>query len=234
MPKNILFKLSKKISFFLAAAILATTITGCEQRIEQSNKTQLSATTEKTSTQQQIRHLLPETPQGKIEVIDFFWYGCPHCADFSPYSQSYKEKIKTRQPNVYFVHYPAILGPNWESGAQLFFTIKELNLLDSMHLDIFQAVKTEEIDLKDEKSMAIWIAKHSKIAESQFLDKYNSLAVKQSVEQAKQISLKSKIFGTPSLVINSGNPIDPIHPKQIETLEDLTNTADKIIAELSK
>src|SRR5579859_5347866 len=71
---------------------------------------------------------------GKVEVIDFFWYGCPHCFALEPYLQGWD---RSKPANVVLVRVPAIVRPEWEPAARAYYTAQALGILDKAHEAIF-------------------------------------------------------------------------------------------------
>lgn len=79
----------------------------------------------------------PAPQDGKVEVIEFFSYGCPHCYQFEPYVQEWK---KTKPDNVEFIHVPAVFSKNWETLASLYYAAEVLGVKEKMHPAIFEAM----------------------------------------------------------------------------------------------
>ncbi|MFN3884504.1 MAG: thiol:disulfide interchange protein DsbA/DsbL [Rhodocyclaceae bacterium] len=113
----------------------------------------------------------PTEAQGKVEVIEFFWYGCPHCADFEPLLKSW---VKQLPADVHFRKVPAVFNPTWGEGARLYYTFEALGLLDRLNDAAFEAMTRQRIRLDDEKTLAEWIVKQG-VDAKKFMEMYKSL-----------------------------------------------------------
>jgi len=77
----------------------------------------------------------------KIEVLEFFWYGCPHCFHFEPFVQSWK---KSKPANVEFVRIPAVFRPAWEIQARAYYALSNMGVIEDVHGKIFNAIHKEK------------------------------------------------------------------------------------------
>ena len=90
---------------------------------------------------------LPVTaPAGKVEVVEFFWYGCPHCFDLEP---TLKKWLEHKPADVTFRRVPAIFRQSWVPGAQTFYTLESMGELDRMHSKVFDAIHVERQPFND-------------------------------------------------------------------------------------
>jgi thiol:disulfide interchange protein DsbA len=92
----------------------------------------------------------PQIPEGggKIEVIEFFWYGCPHCYALHPHISAW---LKRMPKDVSFRYVPAIFRINWTPGAKTFYALEALGARDRLHNEVYDAIHIGKIDLtKDE------------------------------------------------------------------------------------
>lgn len=132
------------------------------------------------------------------KVIEFFWYGCPHC--YHVVDAVHKWDTEHRPADVVFEMVPAAVG-RWELGAQLFYTAKALGL--HVNQDIFDAVHQNHdngIIMDADKAKAYLV---SKGADKQAVDKaWDSFQVKQDLERAKKLFKESGLEGVPSFVVN--------------------------------
>jgi len=136
-----------------------------------------------------------DAPAGKIEVVEFFWYGCPHCNALEP---AVKDWAKRLPADVTFrkVHVP------WQVQAhqQLFFTLESMGLTDSLNDKVFAAIHTDRLKLDTPEAMADLLAKHG-VDRKQFLDAYGSFGVRTRVQRATQLAAAYKIDGVPTFGI---------------------------------
>lgn len=136
-----------------------------------------------------------DTPAGKIEVIEFFWYGCPHCFALEP---AIKDWAKQLPADVVFrkVHVP------WQVQAhqQLFFTLETLGQADALNDKVFAAIHNDRSKLDTPEAMADLLAK-SGVDRKQFIDTYNSFGVRTKMQRASQLAAAYKIDGVPTLAV---------------------------------
>jgi thiol:disulfide interchange protein DsbA len=134
----------------------------------------------------------------KIEVLEFFWYGCPHCYSFEPYVKSWK---KTVSDNVKFARVPAIFRPDWEIQARTYYALNNMGLIETVHGKIFDEVHKNKKPLNTQESMTAFLEK-SGVDRKKFLEEYNSFGVDGLVRKAKKKQSEYKIQGVPGVVVN--------------------------------
>lgn len=134
----------------------------------------------------------------KIEVAEFFWYGCSHCYTFEPLVNKWKE---TMAEDVAFRGVPAMWGGSMELHAKAYFTVEVLGLADTMHTVVFQAMNVDRNQLRDDKAIAKLFVDNG-VAEADFYKAYNSFGVGSQVRQANSTARAAKITGTPSMMVN--------------------------------
>jgi len=133
-----------------------------------------------------------DAPTGRIEVVEFFWYGCPHCHSLEP---ALKDWVRRLPADVVFrkVHVP------WQVQAhqQLFFTLESLNLTEAHNDKVFAAIHTDRNKLDKPEAMADLLARHG-VDRKQFLDAYASFGVRTRTQRATQLAAAYKIEGVPT------------------------------------
>ena len=134
----------------------------------------------------------------KIEVAEFFWYGCGHCYNFEPVIQQWK---KTLPDDVDFRGSPAIWNPKMELHAKAFYTAEVLGVMDTMHPVIFQAMNVDRKPLSSEADIAQLFAANG-VSEEDFTKAFNSFGVSSQVRQANSRARAAKITGTPAMMVN--------------------------------
>ena len=139
---------------------------------------------------------------GKIEVAEVFGYTCPHCAHFEPELQAWKK----RQPaDVSVIQVPAAFGGYWLPYARAFFTAEALGVLPQSHDAMFNAIhvaRTLPVNPNvTAEQIAPFYAQYG-VDAKRFVDTFNSFGVDAKINRAKQFAVKTKIEGTPSLVVN--------------------------------
>ncbi|MCK4675115.1 MAG: thiol:disulfide interchange protein DsbA/DsbL [Gammaproteobacteria bacterium] len=134
----------------------------------------------------------------KIEVLEFFWYGCSHCFSFEPFIKSWE---KTKPANVELVRVPAIFRPDWEVQARAYYALSNMGVIDDVHGKIFEAINKGKKRLNKLELMADFVEKNG-VNRKEFLKEYNSFSVDGMVRKAKKKQKAYKIQGVPSVAIN--------------------------------
>ncbi len=134
----------------------------------------------------------------KIEVVEFFWYGCGHCYTFEPVIGQWKKNLSD---DVDFQGSPAIWNKPMELHARAFYTAQVLGVSDKLHLPIFQAMNVDRKPLGSERDIATLFADHG-VAVEDFNKAFNSFGVTSQVNQANARARSAKITGTPELMVN--------------------------------
>jgi thiol:disulfide interchange protein DsbA len=134
----------------------------------------------------------------KIEVLEFFWYGCTHCFSFEPYLKSWK---KTKPANVEFVRVPAIFRPEWEVHARTYYALSNMGVIEDVHGKIFDAMNKYKRKLNNMGVMADFVEKYD-VNREEFIKEYNSFSVDGMVRKAKKKLKAYKIEGVPSVAVN--------------------------------
>jgi thiol:disulfide interchange protein DsbA len=149
----------------------------------------------------------PTENSKKIEVIEFFWYGCIHCYHLEAPLNAW---LKHKPADVEFRRVPAVLQPAWMPLTQTYYTLVALGVADKYHSAIFDAIhKQNRRDLvTDPNAIATWLATKG-LDKQKFLDAYNSFAVSGRAQRAADLSGAYNIEGTPTLVVNGKYSIEP-------------------------
>lgn len=135
---------------------------------------------------------------GKVQVVELFWYGCPHCYAFEPTIDTW---LKTKADYIEFVRVPAIFAKNWEVHARAYFAAEQLGVLDKTHAALFEALHREKRKLLTEDDLVGFFAEHG-VAEGAFREAYNSFDVDSKSRNAKALTRKYGISGVPAVIIN--------------------------------
>jgi thiol:disulfide interchange protein DsbA len=138
------------------------------------------------------------TDPGKIEVVEFFWYGCSHCYNFEPLMGQWK---KSQAEDVDFRGSPAMWNKPMELHAKMYYAAEALGVLDKMHPVLFQAMNVDKKRLgSDDEVAAIFTA--NGVSEEDFTKALNSFGVSSQVRQALSRAKAAKITGTPEIMVN--------------------------------
>jgi thiol:disulfide interchange protein DsbA len=139
---------------------------------------------------------LPQPAGGKIEVVEFFWYGCPHCNAFEPMLDAWAKRLPAdaalRRVPVAFREEPFV------AHQKIYFALEALGRVDAMHRRVFAAIHNERQRLDKPNDIAAFMGRNG-IDGAQFLEAYNSFSVQTKVRQARQLSEGYKIDGVPAI-----------------------------------
>jgi len=134
----------------------------------------------------------------KIEILEFFWYGCPHCFHFEPALNKWKKDLPT---NVTFTRLPSPLNPSWMVHTKAYYTLQTMGEAEKHHDAIFQAMHVQKQKLNNKASIATFLASRG-VNKDSFLANFDSFAVEMRARQALQLGQSYKVSGVPMLAIN--------------------------------
>ena len=146
-----------------------------------------------------------EAPPGKIEVVDFFWYSCPHCFAFEPALEAWSARLPD---DVVLRRVPAAFRDDMVPQQRLFYTLEALGRLADLHSKVFDAIHKEGADLTRIAPMAQWAARQG-IDPQKFTDIYNSFAISAKARHAVEIQDAYKLEGVPAFGIAGRWYTDP-------------------------
>ncbi len=157
----------------------------------------------------------------RIEVIEFFWYGCPHCYDMQP---ALKAWLKKKPADIEVRRVPAVFRESWIPHTRLFYTLEAMGQLDRLHDEVFKAIHEQKTDLGDLARMQAWVAKRG-VDPKQFGEVYGSFGVDSRVQRSIQMSKAYQLSGTPSLVVQGRYLTSPAmtqgHERTFQVVEQL-------------
>ncbi|KNZ34217.1 MAG: DSBA oxidoreductase [Methylibium sp. NZG] len=135
---------------------------------------------------------------GKIEVVEFFWYGCPHCNDFEPMLDAWAKKLPA---DVVFRRVPvAFRDEPFGTHQRIYYALEAMNQVDALHRKVFYAIHNDRQRLDKPADISAFMAKNG-VDGAKFLDVFNSFGVQTKARQAKQLAEAYKIDGVPALGI---------------------------------
>ena len=132
---------------------------------------------------------------GKIELIEFFWYSCPHCNSFEPQFAAW---VKAAPKDVVVQRVPVRFRDDFEAQQRAYYVFESLGLVDAMHGKLFHAIHTERQQLNTAPALAAWANKNG-LPEKKFLDTFNSFGVATKARRATQLQDAFKVQGVPAL-----------------------------------
>lgn len=137
---------------------------------------------------------------GKVEVVEFFWYGCPHCFAFEPALDAWQKKLPA---DVAFRRVPvAFREEPFVAHQRLYYALEAMGLLDAMHRKVFNAIHLDRLRLDKLPEISAFVAKNG-VDAAKFSDAFNSFSVQTKIRQAKQLSEAYRIDGVPTLGIQA-------------------------------
>ena len=173
------------------------------------------------------------TPQptdipGKIEVLEFFWYGCPHCYDFEPVLEPWVKKLPK---DVHFQRIPAMFNDEYARGARAFYALDAIGQEERLHKALFDAVHTgARLRVGDEAALTEWLGKHG-VDTKKFTAAYHSFSVESKLKRSAQLTQAYKIDGVPSMAVN-GKYV--VNTDNIRSFEQLLAVTDYLIGKERK
>lgn len=194
----------KRMAFLFAALLLWTCAATAQEYVEGKDYVSIAPPQ-------------PTADPAKIEVIEFFWYGCPHCLNFEPFLKSWLDKIPK---DVVFIRQPAVFHDLWAAHAKAFFTAQALGMSDKLHADFYEAIQNKKRALSTEADLAQFFAEHG-VSEADFRKAYHSFAVDTQMRQAQALGPSYGLTGTPTLVINGKYRVQGENNKPIEVMNYL-------------
>jgi len=166
----------------------------------------------------------PTDSKGKIEVTEFFWYGCPHCHDFEPVLTKW---VKTLPKDVVFRRVPADFG-RWTPGVKLFYALESIGEEDRLHNELFDAIHNDRLNFNSEPEITDWLAKKG-VDRKKFADAYNSFTVQSKVSRVRQLSSAYALTGVPTVIIGGKYTTSNVMAGSFEALPAIM---DELIAKV--
>jgi thiol:disulfide interchange protein DsbA len=149
------------------------------------------------------------TNTNKIQVLEFFFYGCSHCYHLHPLLSAWK---KTMPKDVELTYLPTVFRSSWEPMAYTYYALESLGKEAQLHDALYRAWNEDNIVLVDEDKIADFVAKHG-VDRAKFTAAYDSFAMKSMVTRAEQMIRSYGINGTPTLVVDGKYVIEGLQPE---------------------
>ena len=155
----------------------------------------------------------------KIEVLEFFWYGCPHCFQFEPVVEKWK---KNAPDSVHFVRVPAPLNPKWMVHTKTYYALELMDKLDRYHEAVFEAMHVKRKKLYTLAAISDYLASEGLDAKA-FTDAYNSFAVEMRARKAMQLGRSYNLSGVPMLTVNGKYVVSATQAGSYDEMINITN-----------
>jgi thiol:disulfide interchange protein DsbA len=203
--------MKKVLSFLLAACMLAP----------------LGAAAQPKYAFSEVKPPLPVEADGKIEVIEFFWYGCIHCFNLEPAVEKWE---KTLPKDVLFRRVPAVFNERWALDAAIFYTFEAMGILGKVHRPFFDAIHRDRLRTDSKEALEGWLQKQG-IDVKKFNETMKSFGVQSKTRRAAQLSALYKIDGTPAMAVHGRFTVST---EQGRTQEGIFQTVNYLVDTVRK
>lgn len=136
-----------------------------------------------------------EAAAGKLEVVEFFWYSCPHCHAFEPTLNAWLQKLPK---DVVFRRVPVAFSDGFVPQQRLYYALEAMGLVEKLHSKVFHAIHVEKLKLDKGDAIAEWMGKQG-VDKAKFVEQYNSFTVVTKAGKASQLQNAYKVEGVPAL-----------------------------------
>ena len=136
-----------------------------------------------------------EAPTGKVEVVDFFWYNCPHCNAFEPTLDTWVGRLPK---DVLVRRVPVGFRDDFVPQQRFFYALEAMDLVDKLHAKVFAAIHAEKQQLTRGDAIADWVAKQG-VDKTKFMEQFNSFSIATKATKATQLQNAYKVEGVPAL-----------------------------------
>ena len=145
-----------------------------------------------------LRQAQPTDNNGKVEVLEFFWYECPHCNEFEPVLDAWEKK---QSKDVSLKRVPVAFRPDFTDQQKLFYTLEALGRLNDLHVKVFQEIHVNGNRMRKPEQMVAWAEKQG-IDRKKFMDTFQSFSVAAKVTQAQTLSGAYQVDSVPMLAVD--------------------------------
>ena len=168
-----------------------------------------------------------EAPAGKIEVVEFFWYSCPHCNTFEPQLEAWSKRLP---PDVVLRRVPVAFRDDFVPQQRLFYTLEAMGKLPELHAKVFQTIHVDKQPTNKQDAIVAWAEKNG-LDRAKFLELYNSFTVSTKASRAKQLQDAYQVEGVPALGVAGRFYTDGTMAK---TMPRALQVAEYLVAEARK
>lgn len=134
-------------------------------------------------------------PAGKVEVVEFFWYSCPHCNAFEPQFEAW---AKTQPADVVVRRVPVAFNASFVPQQKLYYALEGMNLLPQLHAKVFRTIHVDRNLLKNDEAIFDWVGKQG-VDLAKFKEVYNSFTVANQARKAAQLQNEYDVEGVPAM-----------------------------------
>ena len=137
----------------------------------------------------------PDAPAGKVDVIEFFWYSCPHCNAFEPTLDAW---VKAAPKDLSIRRVPVAFNASFVPQQKLFYTLEGMGKLEALHAKVFRAIHVEKAKLAKDDEILAWVTQQG-VDVAKFKEVYGSFSVANQVRRASQLQDSYGVEGVPSM-----------------------------------
>jgi thiol:disulfide interchange protein DsbA len=192
----------KKLVSLLAALLLAAPLgAGAQQVIE-------------------VKPPVPVEGTNKIEVIEFFWYGCIHCYNLETSLEAWVKKLPQ---DVEFRRVPAVFNERWGLDASIYYAMEALGLVDKLHRPLFEAIHKNRLRTDNQQEFSEWLTRQG-VDAKKFVETVQSFGVRSKTRRAVQLTVAYKVDGTPAMAVHGRYTI----PAQANLFQVVESAIDRV------
>jgi len=174
-----------------------------------------------------LQNQLPVETPGKVEIAEFFWYGCIHCYNLEPLLEKW---VPALPADIQFRRIPAVFNERWAHDATIFYAFEALGVLDKVHRAFFDAIHRDRLKSDNPAALAEWLTKNG-LDPKKFDATMKSFGVQSKLKRAAQLTSASRIDGTPALMVQGRYTISA---EQGRTREGMLATAEAVAGMVRK
>ena len=164
----------------------------------------------------------PVETTDKIEVLEFFWYGCIHCYNLEPKLETW---LKTLPKDVEFRRVPAVFNERWAHDASIFYAFEAMGLLDKLHRPFFDAIHRDRLRTDNWQNLSAWLEKQG-VDTKKFETTVKSFGVQSKTKRAIRLTTGYKIDGTPAMTVHGRYTVP--------SSEGMLGTVNQLVAQIRK
>ena len=174
-----------------------------------------------------LQNALPVENPAKVEIAEFFWYGCIHCYNLEPAIDAWLPKLPA---DAYFRRIPAVFNERWAHDAAIYYAFDALGVLDKLHRALFDAIHKDRLKTDNPAALNEWLVKNG-VEVTKFEAAMKSFGVQSKVKRATQLTTGAQIDGTPALMIQGRYTVSV---DQGRSREGMLATADTLAGMVRK
>ena len=174
-----------------------------------------------------LPNALPIEIPGKVEIAEFFWYGCIHCYNLEPTLDAWLPKLPA---DAYFRRIPAVFNERWAIDATIYYAFEALGVLDKLHRPLFDAIHKDRLKTDNPQALGEWLKKNG-LDPQKFDATMKSFGVQSKTKRASQLTGASRIDGTPALMVQGRYTISS---EQGRSREGMLANAEQLIPVVRK